>query len=227
MKWITMECKKENRKRGKQMENNENTNNRTIISGTIVSKPVYSHSVLGEDFYECFLQSNRLSGTDDVLPITISGRLGVPVVVGERYEVDGQIRSYNKVDETLGRSKLILTIFAREMRPLEADEEDRNEVFLRGFLCKEPVFRTTPFNREICDLLLACNRAYKKSDYIPLISWGRNARLSREACVGDEIEIRGRIQSRQYVKQTENGEETRVAYEVSVANITTQNARTI
>lgn len=207
------------------MENNENTNNRTIVAGTIVSEPKFSHSVLGENFFECFLQSNRLSGTDDVVPITISERIGLEVKIGERYEIDGQIRSYNMADEALGRNRLILTVFARQIRKLDENEDDYNDVFLRGFLCKEPVFRTTPFNREICDMLLACNRAYKKSDYIPLISWGRNARLSREACVGDEIEIRGRIQSRKYVKQTENGEEERTAYEVSVANIAMQNAR--
>ena len=201
------------------MENNENANNKVIILGTVVSEPKFSHSVLGEDFFECMLQSNRLSGADDVLPVTFSSRIGPSIKLGERYEIEGQIRSYNMPNEALGHNKLVLTVFAREIKEITEQEEDRNEVFLRGFLCKEPVFRTTPFNREICDMLLACNRAYKKSDYIPLISWGRNARLSREASVGDEIEIRGRMQSRKYVKQTENGEETRVAYEVSVANI--------
>ena len=201
------------------MENNENTNNRVVVAGTVVTNPVYSHSVLGEDFYECFLQSNRLSGTDDVLPITISSRIGLEVRLGERYEIEGQIRSYNKLDESKGRNRLVLTVFAREIRQIDESEPDKNEIFLRGFLCKAPIYRTTPFNREICDILLACNRAYGKSDYIPLISWGRNARLSRDAEVGDAIEIEGRVQSRSYVKQTENGEENRVAYEVSVANM--------
>lgn len=200
------------------MENFENTSNKVVLVGTVVSEPVYSHSVLGEDFFECYMQSNRLSGTDDVLPVTVSSRIGLEVKRGERYVVEGQIRSYNKPDENIGRNRLVLTVFAREMQGA-GEEQDRNEVYLKGFLCKSPVFRTTPFNREICDILLACNRAYGKSDYIPLISWGRNARLSRECMVGDEIEIMGRIQSRTYVKQTENGEENRIAYEVSVANL--------
>ena len=201
------------------MDNYENTNNKVTVSGTIVSEPVYSHSVLGEEFFECFLQSNRLSGADDVLPITVSSRIGLEIKKGEKFEIEGQIRSYNKPDVASGRNKLVLTIFAREIRKINEDEADKNEIFLRGFLCKPPIFRTTPFSREICDILLACNRAYGKSDYIPLIVWGRNARMSKDACVGDEIEIMGRVQSRNYVKQTECGEENKVAYEVSVANL--------
>jgi len=204
------------------MENNGNTNNRVLLQGTVVSEPAFSHSVLGEDFYECFLQSNRLSGTDDVLPITFSSRIGTNVEKGERLEIDGQIRSYNKPDEERGRNRLVLTIFAREIRKLEENEQDRNEIVLKGFLCKPPIFRTTPFNREICDILLACNRAYGKSDYIPLIVWGRNARALKDALVGNEIEVEGRVQSRNYIKQTEKGDETRVAYEVSVANLLTR-----
>ena len=117
------------------MENYENISNKVVLVGTIVSEPSYSHSVLGEDFYECFMQSNRLSGTDDVLPVTVSSRIGLPIRCGERYAVEGQIRSYNKPDENLGRNRLVLTIFAREIRSVGDDEQDRNEVYLKGFLC--------------------------------------------------------------------------------------------
>ena len=193
--------------------------NKVEIAGTVVSTLRFSHEVLGEKFYECYVQSNRLSGKDDILPVTISDRIGMDVSLGKRIFVKGQLRSYNKYDDLIGRSRLILTVFARDLRELDETESDKNEVVLHGYLCKTPVYRTTPFNREICDMLLACNRAYQKSDYIPLISWGRNARLARDQEVGDEIEILGRLQSREYVKQTEDGAEQRTAYEVSVSNM--------
>lgn len=193
--------------------------NKVKVAGTIINLPVYSHEVMGEKFYECYLQSNRLSGKDDILPITLSDRIGLQVNIGDRVYVEGQLRSYNKFDEELGKSKLILTVFARNIRQLEPNEEDKNEVYLCGFLCKPPIYRTTPFNREICDMLLACNRAYKKSDYIPLIAWGRNARLANDQVVGDQIEIVGRLQSREYIKQTDCGSEQKTAYEVSVSSL--------
>lgn len=200
-----------------ELETEKLDTNKVELKGTIVTEPKFSHEVLGENFYECLLQSNRLSGKDDILPVTVSDRIGMSVKVGDRVCVEGQLRSYNKYDEDAGKSRLILTVFARSVRMLEDAEEDKNEVMLHGFLCKDPVYRTTPFNREICDMLLACNRAYQKSDYIPLIAWGRNARLARDQEIGDEIGIVGRLQSREYTKQTELGAEQRTAYEVSVA----------
>ena len=131
--------------------------------------------------------------------------------------VEGQFRSYNKFDGE--RSRLMLSVFAREIFPFE-ESDNPNVVELVGFICKEPIYRTTPFSREICDLLLAVNRSYNKSDYIPCIAWGRNARFLASLCVGDKLEISGRIQSREYSKQTEEGEITKIAYEVSVNRVT-------
>ena len=201
----------------------ELSNNHVEISGTVVSEPVFSHEMFGENFFECNIQSNRLSGKDDILPVTISDRIGMEVHLGDKISVLGQVRSYNKFDESVNRTRLVMTVFARDVRPMEEGENDKNEVYLKGFLCKSPVYRTTPFNREICDILLACNRAYKKSDYIPIIVWGRNARTAKDFAVGDEIEIGGRMQSRDYVKQVANGsdvtQERRVAYEISVSSM--------
>lgn len=201
------------------MEKELENNNEVVIVGCVVSEPKFSHSVLGEDFYECLIACKRLSGADDILPITVSDRIGMKLEVGKRVEILGQIRSYNKQDEESGRNHLILTIFARNASEVDEQTEDRNDVHLHGFVCKPPVFRVTPFRREISDVLLACNRAYKKSDYIPMIVWGRNARLVSELEVGDEIDVLGRFQSREYVKETPNGQQTKIAYEVSVSSV--------
>lgn len=193
-------------------------NNKVYLSGEIIDEPVFSHEILGEKFYDFKISVPRLSGQTDVIPLTISDRLmqEASFSVGEKIGVNGQLRSYNK--QINGRSKLILRVFVRELSSV--DEDEPNVIELDGFVCKEPIFRTTPFKREITDILLAVNRAYNKSDYIPVIAWGRNARYASIFKVGDKIKILGRIQSRIYEKQMEDGSiEEKVAYEVSVSEI--------
>lgn len=196
------------------------------ITGKIVSPIEFSHEIYGEGFYNFFIEVPRLSETVDVLPVSISERLIINMELkeGTYVKIIGQLRSYNRYVN--GASKLILTVFARDIELLEDEEEIKenlkspNEIFLDGYICKPPVYRTTPFGREISDLLLAVNRAYNKSDYIPCIAWGRNARFCSNILVGDHIKIWGRIQSREYQKKLENGEvETRVAYEVSISKL--------
>lgn len=196
-------------------------NNRAYVAGTVISAPEFSHEVLGEKFYDVTLRVRRLSDQHDEIPVTISDRLmqDLPLAPGDTVGVSGQLRSYNK--QTEGRSKLVLRIFARELDDGESDTPNRIE--LEGFICKPPVYRTTPFKREICDMLLAVNRAYNKSDYIPAIAWGRNARYAGEFSVGDKVAVTGRIQSRVYQKTLPDGSvEDRVAYEVSVSRLEKQ-----
>lgn len=193
-------------------------NNRAYVCGRVISAPVFSHEILGEEFFDVTLAVPRLSGQEDEIPVTVSDRLMKPEPprVGDFVGVSGQVRSYNKIVD--GKSKLILRVFARETD--SGDAENPNVVELEGFVCKPPVYRTTPFKREICDLLIAVNRAYGKSDYIPAIAWGRNARYAGEFSVGDRISASGRIQSRIYQKVLPDGtSEQRVAYEVSLAQI--------
>lgn len=192
--------------------------NKAVVTGSIASKITESHELFGEKFFEFYLDVPRLSDASDILPVTISERLLLQggYTEGDKITVKGQFRSYNKnVGE---RSKLILTIFAREVE--DANNEVCNTVDLSGFICKQPVYRTTPFNREICDILLAVNRNYGKSDYIPAIAWGRNARFVKFLSVGEQIVINGRIQSRIYQKRiSDTQSEERTAYEVSVGKI--------
>jgi single-stranded DNA-binding protein len=195
------------------------SNNRAIISGQVTSEIQFSHEVFGEKFYQFTLEVKRLSDTSDFIPVTLSEKLlGVTnLAVGEKLTVIGQFRSYNKIMEN--RSKLMLTVFAVDIMPFD-DTINSNTVELIGFVCKPPVFRTTPFNREICDILLAVNRAYNKSDYIPSIAWGRNARSMKYLSVGEQVHVFGRIQSRTYTKKISEEEvETRIAYEVSISKI--------
>jgi single-stranded DNA-binding protein len=154
----------------------------------------------GEGFYTVYLEVPRLSDISDTLPITISERLvlGQNIDMGSTLLVEGQLRSYNKYQE--GNNKLILTVFARNLKPVEQEMKNPNQIYLDGYICKKPIYRTTPFGREITDMLLAVNRPYNKSDYIPCIAWGRNARYSENLKVGDRIRIWGRIQSRNYQK---------------------------
>ncbi|MFR6640279.1 MAG: single-stranded DNA-binding protein [Christensenellales bacterium] len=184
--------------------NNENflTNNKVFLSGEVESAPVYSHELYGEGFYEFFLRVTRLSGQADVLPVTVSERImnGVDLVAGAKIAISGQFRSYNKLENE--HSKLMLTVFVRDFLPFDESEQNPNVAELNGYVCKPPVYRTTPFNREICDVLLAVNRGYNKSDYIPCIAWGRNARFVRNIEVGQNIRITGRIQSRKYNKNS-------------------------
>jgi single-stranded DNA-binding protein len=194
-------------------------NNRVFISGEIVSDATFSHEVYGEGFYEFSLQVMRLSGQADILPITLSERLiqGAMLGKGKRICALGQFRSYNKIEN--GRSRLMLTVFVRELLDALPDKNP-NSILLSGYICKPPVYRTTPFNREIADLLVAVNRAYNKSDYIPCIAWGRNARFVKNLTVGDKIAISGRIQSREYQKKlSETEAKTMTAYEVSVSKL--------
>lgn len=207
------------------MNTNYSENNHLILVGKIVSEKSYSHEIYGEKFYVFNLEVVRLSSTVDIIPITISERLltGLEIELGKKVTVEGQFRSYNNYENE--RNRLVLTVFAKEIKEMEANSEDdkdeiTNEVTLIGYVCKKPIYRQTPFGREIADVLLAVNRAYNKSDYIPSIAWGRNARFCQNMEVGTEVKITGRVQSRTYEKKFEDGtSETRVAYEVSIASM--------
>ena len=197
----------------------ENENNQLTLCGVIETPPVVDHEVFGETFYRMDLRVPRLSGAQDLLPVTISERLmNSQVAPGVRLCISGQLRSYNKVMGGAGR--LLLTAFAqRLMAPDEA--ENPNVIRLTGAICKPPSFRTTPFGREIADLMLAVNRAFGKSDYIPCIAWGRTARYAAHLNVGDKLEVQGRFQSREYQKQMSDGAVmNRTAYEVSLSRLT-------
>ena len=202
------------------MDHNSEKNNRVYLRGTVVSEAVFSHEVYGEGFYELFVRVPRLSGQADTLPVTISERLmkSCDLHVGATLSAEGQFRSYNKLEG--GRSRLMLTVFVRDL--VEDDTRNPNIILLGGYICKPPVYRTTPFNREISDLLVAVNRAYNKSDYIPCIAWGRNARFVQDLPVGARIVLSGRIQSREYQKRHDDGSvSTMTAYEVSVSKLAT------
>ncbi len=193
--------------------------NRVLLFGEVNSELNFSHDLYGEKFYSFILKVKRLSNYCDLLPITISERLlaGVQLLPGQEVSINGQLRSYNKYID--GRGRLILTVFAKEIS-FDTPQENPNLIVLKGYVCKPPIYRTTPFNREIADLLIAVNRAYNKSDYIPCIAWGRNAKYAQILNVGEMITIEGRIQSREYEKVTEDGAtEKRIAYEVSVIKI--------
>ena len=195
------------------------SNNKLRLTGTVTERPVYSHEVCGEEFYETKLSVPRLSGQEDVIPVTLSDRLlaRAEVKPGAKISISGQFRSYNKLEGE--HSRLLLTAFAREILPAD-DEVNPNTIEILGYICKPPVYRTTPFKREICDVLLAVNRAYNKSDYIPCIMWGRNARFIKDMPIGERLWVTGRVQSRIYTKcLSEDKSEERVAYEVSVSKI--------
>lgn len=194
-------------------------NNKVYVAGEIVSDAKFSHEVYGEGFYEFFVRVMRLSGQADILPVTLSERLiqGGMLGKGKTIFALGQFRSYNKIEN--GKSRLMLTVFVRELLN-EMPDKNPNSILLSGYICKPPIYRTTPFNREIADVLVAVNRAYNKSDYIPCIAWGRNARFVKNLRVGDKIAISGRIQSREYQKKLSETEmKTMTAYEVSVSKL--------
>ncbi|MBO4380591.1 MAG: single-stranded DNA-binding protein [Clostridia bacterium] len=193
-------------------------NNRVCLTGNVVSEPEFSHEIMGEGFFDLTISVKRLSGQDDLIPLTISERImeGNSFEIGNLIGVVGQLRSYNKL--VGDKSKLVLKVFVRELSA--PDITSPNKIELSGFVCKPPVYRTTPFKREIADLLIAVNRAYNKSDYIPAIAWGRNARYANTFGVGDKVFLEGRIQSRIYQKQLFDGSiEDRTAYEVSVSKL--------
>ena len=197
-------------------------NNRVSIIGEIVSEFRYSHEVFGEGFYLVDISVDRLSELTDVIPLMVSERL-VDVTenfTGKLVEVSGQFRSYNRHEGT--HNRLVLSIFVREWEFVDENPETgkTNQIFLDGYICKQPVYRKTPLGREIADLLIAVNRPYGKSDYIPCIAWGRNARYAASFEVGGRIQIWGRVQSREYVKKiNEEESEKHTAYEVSVSKI--------
>ena len=197
-------------------------NNKVSVIGTIVSDFTFSHAVFGEGFYLLDLSVSRLSEQADVIPLMISERL-IDVTRDYRgctIEAIGQFRSYNHHEGS--KNRLVLSVFVREVRFMEefTDYTKTNQIFLDGYICKEPIYRKTPLGREIADLLVAVNRPYGKSDYIPCIAWGRNARYASGFAVGTRILIWGRVQSREYTKRLSETEcEKRVAYEVSVSKL--------
>ena len=224
------------------MNTNYADNNCATLIGKVASDKRLSHETFGEKFYLFDLEVMRLSDIADIIPITVSERLltNFDLSIGNQIIVDGQFRSYNNYENE--KNRLVLTVFAKDIQEYdkvkeqeeiepkddETDEEETsekkgevtNEIVLIGYICKKPIYRQTPFGREIADILLAVNRAYNKSDYIPCIAWGRNARFCQNIEVGTEIKITGRIQSRTYEKKFEDGTtETRVAYEISIASM--------
>ena len=196
------------------------TTNIVRLTGEICSAPALTHEICGEGFYEFFVSVPRLSGKRDVIPVTAAERLlcGATLREGDKVSIEGQFRSYNRLSD--GRSKLMLTVFVKEFTDPTCASSEPNSVELTGYVCKDPVYRTTPLSREICDVLLAVNRAFGKSDYIPCIAWGRNARYCKMLPVGTKLRVAGRIQSRQYVKTvSEDESETRSADEIAVGRI--------
>ncbi|MCL2285059.1 MAG: single-stranded DNA-binding protein [Firmicutes bacterium] len=201
----------------------ENGNNFIGIGGRVMSEFTFSHEIYGEGFYRFDVEVNRLSGAGDILPVTVSERIidKSIMIPGQPVRISGQIRSYNSYVEADKRNRLVLTVFARDIE-ISANESDEtpNDVYLDGYLCKPAVYRTTPFGREISDLLVAVNRSYNKSDYIPCIAWGRNARYAGKLEVGDRVRLWGRMQSRRYQKRLDNGDVLeKTAYEVSVSKL--------
>lgn len=195
-------------------------NNKVNISGVVDTKPVLSHTVFGEKFYRMYVKTVRKSGYSDVIPVLLSDRMVDinKIQVNGTYYIEGEYRSYNQQID--GRTKLILDVAVSFIEPIDDDCEHIDMVILDGFICKQPGYRTTPKGREISDLLLAVNRPYGKSDYIPCIAWGRNAKYVSEMEIGTRIVVQGRIQSRLYNKQLNDTDyETRVTYEVSVAQV--------
>lgn len=197
-------------------------NNQVVIMGEIVSDFSFSHEIFGEGFYMVDVRVERLSDSMDNIPLMVSERL-LDVngdYKGMRIVVNGQFRSYNRHEER--KNKLVLSVFAREIEFVDEIGENTksNQIYLDGYICKEPIYRKTPLGREIADLLLAVNRPYGKSDYIPCICWGRNARFASSFEVGARCAVWGRIQSREYMKKlTEEQLEKRIAYEVSVSKL--------
>ncbi len=213
------------------MDTNYLENNYLTLVGKVTGEKKFSHEIYGERFYIFNLSIPRLSGNADIIPITVSERLIKEDTLqeGKKLLIKGQFRSYNSYENE--KNRLILTVFAKDVMEVEEEEEESdndivrkdvitNEVVLIGYICKKPIYRQTPFGREISDLLLAVNRAYNKSDYIPCIAWGRNARFCQNLEVGSQVKVVGRVQSRTYEKKHEDGSvETRVAYEVSIGSL--------
>jgi len=218
-----------------KLDTNYLENNYLTLVGKVTSEKQFSHEIYGERFFTFDLSIPRLSGNADIIPVTVSERLLTDdmMTMGTKLLIKGQFRSYNSYENE--KNKLILTVFAKDIEKLEDETENSessevnefvkkdmvtNEVVLIGYICKKPIYRQTPFGREIADILLAVNRAYNKSDYIPSIAWGRNAKFCQNLEVGTEVKIVGRIQSRNYEKKYEDGTVVKkVAYEVSIGSL--------
>ena len=201
------------------MDLEQMNNNSAYVAGVVDSLPQYSHETYGEKFFEFNLKVKRLSGYSDTIPLTISEKLinYNDIYVGNNFACVGQFRSYNKVEDD--KSKLVLTMFVKDVL-LYDETANPNSIDIIGYICKEPIFRTTPFKREICDVLIAVNITYNKSDYLPCIAWGRNAKYIKEMQVGQKVKLNGRIQSRVYHKKLADGKMVeRVAYEISLNKI--------
>ena len=214
------ECNTQIKGERKIMETNE-ISNTAIVAGTVKSTPVISHQIEGENFLDFEVEVERLSKTVDIIPVTVSERTenADGIKIGDSVVMHGQYRSHNK--NINDKNRLILHFFAKDIETAK-EHEQLNEVKLVGYICKTPVYRKTPFEREICDVLLAVNRttSYHKSDYIPCIFWGRNARFVSNLPVGTKLEVSGRIQSRNYIKTQDDGHvEEKTAYEVSCQNV--------
>lgn len=195
-------------------------NNVVEVMGKIVSEVTFSHEVYGEGFYSFTIEAARLSDNADLLPVTISERLidKELLTIGTVVDIKGQLRSYNNYNNK--KNKLVLTIFVRQIEIIQEQVEiNPNQIFLNGYICKPPIYRVTPFGREIADILVAVNRAYNKSDYIPCIAWGRNAKFAGNLKVGENIKLWGRIQSRKYQKKNGEDVEEKIAYEVSISKL--------
>lgn len=196
-------------------------NNIINLSGVLDNQINVSHKIYNETFYKFDMKVKRLSETFDILPVTISERLVEKEFLepGKKLNINGQIRSYNNYNVETGKTKLILTVFAKQIN-FESESENPNQVFLNGYICKAPIYRTTPFGREIADILLAVNRSHNKSDYIPCIAWGRNAKFARQLNISDNVKVEGRMQSRAYQKKLASGEIlNKIAYEMSISKI--------
>lgn len=221
------------------MDTNYLENNYLTLVGKVTSEKQFSHEIYGERFYSFDLSIPRLSGNADIIPVTVSERLITDEMmqIGTKLLIKGQFRSYNSYENE--KNRLILTVFAKDIEKIDEEPVEQledgentvsnefakkdtttNEVVLIGYICKKPIYRQTPFGREIADILLAVNRAYNKSDYIPSIAWGRNARFCQNLEVGSEVKIIGRVQSRNYEKKYEDGTIVKkVAYEVSIGSL--------
>lgn len=206
-------------------KNIETQCNQAKLVGEVVSEVIFSHEVFGEGFYTFDIQVKRLSEAVDIINVTLSDRLvenpAQNIVIGTKLSVTGQLRSYNNYTTDITKNKLVLTVFARDVEIIESDEfRSSNEICINAFICKAPMYRVTPFGREISDILVAVNRTYNKSDYIPCIAWGRNAKFVSKLDIGENVIIWGRVQSRAYQKKLENGEVVdKVAYELSITKI--------
>lgn len=195
------------------------TQNEVLLIGTINEEPIFDHSIFEEGIYKIILKVNRTSDNFDLIPVLISERLIdlSELKLDTKIKIIGRFNSFNKREE--GKSSLVLYVFTKEIEFIDPDTSDLNLILLKGFLCKSPTYRRTPLGREITDLLIAVNREYSKSDYIPCIAWGRNAKFANNFIIGDYVWLEGRIQSRDYVKRYDEVEINKTAYEVSIMKL--------